>query len=45
MPTGMEYTASTANYRTILRRNVSKEFVKRNRAETDKAGPTGLECI
>jgi hypothetical protein len=39
MPTGMENTASTANYRTIPRMNVSKEFMKRNRAETDKAGP------
>ncbi len=44
MPTEMANTASTANYRTIPRMNVSKEFVKRNRAETDKAGPTGLEC-
>jgi hypothetical protein len=44
MLTGMENTASTANYRTIPRMNASREFVKRNRAETDKAGPTGLEC-
>jgi hypothetical protein len=45
MPTGMENNASTANYRTIPRMNVSKKFLKRNRAETDKAGPIGLECI
>jgi len=40
----MANTAFTANYRTTPRMNVSNEFVKRNRAETDKAVPTGLEC-
>jgi hypothetical protein len=38
-------TASTANYRTIHRTNVSKEFEKRNRAEIDKEERIGLECI
>jgi poly-gamma-glutamate capsule biosynthesis protein CapA/YwtB (metallophosphatase superfamily) len=36
--------ASTASYTTIPRMNVSKEFVRRNRAEIDKEELTGLEC-
>jgi hypothetical protein len=43
-PTETGNTASTANYRTIHRTNVSKEFEKRNRAEIDKGELTGLEC-
>jgi hypothetical protein len=43
-PTETENTASTANFRTIHRTNVSKEFEKRNRAEIDKGELTGLEC-
>ena len=43
-PTGMENTASTANYRITPRMNVSKGFEKRNRAEIGKAEPIGLEC-
>jgi hypothetical protein len=42
-PTEMGNTVSTANCRTIHRTNASKEFEKRNRAEIDKEGPTGLE--
>jgi hypothetical protein len=44
-PTGMENTASTANYKTTLRMNVSRGFEKRNRAEIGKAEPIGQECI
>jgi hypothetical protein len=44
MPTEMGNIASTTNYRTIPRMNVSKEFGRRNLAEIDKAGPTGPEC-
>ena len=44
MPTEMGNIASTTNYRTIHRMNVSKEFGRRNHAEINKAGPTGLEC-
>jgi len=45
IPTGMESTASTANYKITLRMNVSRGSEKRNRAEIDKAEPTGPECI
>jgi hypothetical protein len=41
----MENTASTANYKTTLRMNVSRGFEKRNRAEIGKAEPIGQECI
>jgi len=42
---GMGNTASTANCKITLRTNVSREFEKRNRAETAKAEPIGQECI
>jgi len=43
-PTGMENTASTANYKITLRMNVSRGFEKRNRAEIGKVEPIGQEC-
>jgi hypothetical protein len=44
IPTGMENTASTANYKITPRMNVSRGFEKRNRAEIAKAEPIGPEC-
>jgi hypothetical protein len=43
-PTGMENTASTANYKITPRMNVSRGFKRRNRAEIGKAEPIGQQC-
>ncbi len=45
MPTETANTASIANYRITPKKSVSNESVIRNRVKTDKAVPTGLECI